>query len=161
MFQGIHFYIDDYQFERLWNDTDKYMDALSKFDCVLTPDFSLYTEMPLPMQIWSIYRSKLIGQMMQDKGMKVIPTLQWCRRDSFPYAWDGLPHNSVVSVSTIGVKREESASKLWFDGMDDAMNVLSPKAVIVYGGDIGYDFGKAKAIYINNHNSERFKKGRK
>ena len=76
--KGIHFYIDDYQFERIWNAPHDYMDILKQFDCVLTPDFSLYTEMPLPMQIWNVYRSKLIGQIMQDYGMNVIPTLQWC-----------------------------------------------------------------------------------
>ena len=66
--KGIHFYIDDYQFERIWNTPDKYMDRLAMFDCVLTPDFSLYMDMPLAMQIWNVYRSRLIGQKMQDSG---------------------------------------------------------------------------------------------
>lgn len=157
--KGIHFYIDDYQFERVWNDPHTYLDILSKFDCVLTPDFSLYTEMPLPMQLWNIYRSRMIGQMMQDWGMQVIPTLQWCKENTFEAAFEGIEKGGTVSVSTIGVKREESASKLWFDGMTEAMRVLEPKTVIVYGGDIGFDYGSAEAIYIANHNSERFRNG--
>ena len=48
---GLHFFIDDYQFERLWTRPLDYIELLKKFDCVLTPDFSLYLDMPLPMQI--------------------------------------------------------------------------------------------------------------
>ena len=47
--KGVHFYIDDYQFERIWNNPHGYMERLSRFDCCLTPDFSLYTEMPIAM----------------------------------------------------------------------------------------------------------------
>lgn len=153
--KGIHFYIDDYQFERIWNAPHDYMDILKQYDCVLTPDFSLYTEMPLPMQIWNVYRSKLIGQIMQDYGINVIPTLQWCMENSFDFAFDGIEEGGTVSVSTIGVKREEEASKIWFAGMDEAMKVLKPKNIVVYGGDIGYDFGNANVVYIANHNAER------
>ena len=156
--KGIHFYIDDYQFERIWNAPHDYMDILKQYDCCLTPDFSLYTEMPLPMQIWNVYRSKLIGQIMQDYGIKVIPTLQWCLPNSFDFAFDGIEENGTVSVSTIGVKKEEEATKIWFDGMDEAIKRLSPKNIIVYGGDIGYDFGDINVVYINNHNAERLGK---
>jgi len=31
---------------------------LAKYDCVLTPDFSTYTDMPTPMKLWNIYRSR-------------------------------------------------------------------------------------------------------
>jgi len=159
--KGVHFYIDDYQFERIWTRPEFYIKKLMEYDCVLTPDFSLYTEMPLAMQVWNVYRSRLIGQMMQDRGIKVIPTLSWCRPDSYEFCFDGLSKGGVVSVSTIGVKRQESANDLWFMGMDEAMKRLEPSAVVVYGGDIGYDFGNTKVIYISNHNADRLKEGSK
>ena len=31
---GIHFYIDDYQFERIWVEPSKYVDMLSKYECI-------------------------------------------------------------------------------------------------------------------------------
>lgn len=157
--KGVHFYIDDYQFERIWNSPHTYMERLSEFDCCLTPDFSLYTDMPVAMQIWNIFRSRLIGQIMQDYGIEVIPTLSWCRKNSFDFCFDGLEPGGVVSVSTIGVKEDENATKLWIDGMNEAMKRLKPSHVIIYGGDIGYDFGKTKVTYIANHNAERLKNG--
>lgn len=137
--KGIHFYIDDYQFERIWNAPHDYVDTLSRFDCVLTPDFSLYQEMPLPMQIWNVFRSKMIGQILQDYGLKVIPTLQWCKADSYDFAFDGIEKGGTVSVSTIGVKQNEESKKLWIDGMDEAIRQIQPSHIVVYGGDIGYD----------------------
>ena len=43
---GIHFFIDDYQFERVWNTPEKYLSLLRRFRCVIAPDFSLYVDLP-------------------------------------------------------------------------------------------------------------------
>lgn len=80
---GIHFYLDDYQFERLWNNPEEYIDILKQYECILSPDFSLYMDMPMPMKIWNIYRSRLIGQYYQNQGIKVIPTLSWAEEETF------------------------------------------------------------------------------
>lgn len=154
--KGVHFYIDDYQFERIWNDPHTYIDKLMPYDCVLTPDFSLYTEMPLPMQMWNVYRSRLIGQMMQDVGIEVIPTLQWCRKETFEFCFEGLEQGGVVSVSTIGCKQTDGAKGLWYAGMKEAEKRLKPSHVVVYGGDIGYKFS-CGVTYISNHNADRLK----
>ena len=153
--KGIHFYIDDYQFGRVWTTPDKYIDKLGMFDCALTPDFSLYLDMPLAMQIWNVYRSRLIGQIMQDAGITVIPTLQWADERSFDFCFDGIEPGGVVSVSTIGVKRDKNAGGIWFAGMDEAIKRLKPSHVVCYGGDIGYKF-PCGVSYIANHNTERF-----
>lgn len=54
---GIHFFTQDYQFQRVWMKPDTYMPLLKKAACVLSPDFSLYTDMPVAMQIYNHYRS--------------------------------------------------------------------------------------------------------
>ena len=43
---GVHFFVDDYQFVRLWNNPDAYLGRLRRFDAVCTPDFSLFTDFP-------------------------------------------------------------------------------------------------------------------
>lgn len=156
---GIHFYLDDYQFERVWNDPQTYCDSLADFDYVLTPDFSLYLDMPMALKIWNIYRSRLIGQLLQDMGVNVIPTLSWAEDSTFQFCFDGIEPGGVVSVSTIGVKRDEAAKGIWKEGMDEAMRRLTPSTVIVYGGDIGYKY-PCKAIYFKNSVTERMKRGK-
>ena len=59
--KGIHFYVDDYQFVRLWNEPNKYIPLLQRFDAVCTPDFSQYTDMPVAMRIYNHYRKHWLG----------------------------------------------------------------------------------------------------
>ena len=44
---GVHFFIDDYLFERVWHDPDRYAQMLSDFRVVMSPDFSLFTDLSL------------------------------------------------------------------------------------------------------------------
>lgn len=37
--KAVHFFLDDYQFDALWRNPDRYVDKLSKFRYILTPDF--------------------------------------------------------------------------------------------------------------------------
>lgn len=67
---GIHFFIDDYQFQRVWNQPDRYIAPLKRFKCVLAPDFSTYMDMPEAMKIWNVFRSRLIGAYWQACGLK-------------------------------------------------------------------------------------------
>lgn len=154
---GVHFYVDDYQFERIWNCPDEYLDKISNFDCMLTPDFSLYMEMPIAMQIWNTYRSRLIGQMAQRRGITVIPTVSWCRDNSFDFCFDGLPERATLSVSTIGIKKEDYNFGVWKDGMDEMLLRLQPKRLLVYGGKVPYDYGDTEVIYYKNMTTERMK----
>lgn len=154
---GIHFYIDDYQFERIWNEPEKYIEILKDYDCVLTPDFSLYMDMPYSMKIWNVFRSRLIGQMCQDAGIIVIPTVSWAEPETFEFCFDGLPEKSVLSVSTIGVKNSPEAMEIWKAGMNELLRSKKPQALLVYGGQIDFDYGDTEVYYFSNNVTERMK----
>lgn len=156
---GIHFYVDDYQFERIWNYPEKYVDVLDQYECILTPDFSLYLDMPMPMKIWNIYRSRLIGQYFQKRGIKVIPTISWAEEETFKFCFKGIPKGSIVSISTIGVKQDENALKIWRDGVNEMIKQIEPKAILVYGGKLDYDFKDIQVYYYENKVTENWKKG--
>lgn len=155
-----HFFIDDYQFERVWQSPEKYLDVLRGFDCVLTPDFSLYLDMPLPMQAWNRYRSAALGLYWQANGIDVVPTLSWAEPDSYTFCFEGIPKHSTVATSTVGVKEDSDALEIWFDGMSEAMKRLEPSRVLLYGGDIGFDFGDAEVVQYANGVTERMANGR-
>lgn len=152
---GVHFFVDDYQFERLWNSPDRYLDKLQEYDCVLTPDFSLYTEMPIAMKIWNVFRSRLIGQWLQDNGCIVIPTISWCEEETFEFCFDGLEIGGTVAVSTIGVKKD--SMDIWTKGMDEMIKRLKPKTILVYGGKVEYDYKNIKVVYFENKVTERMR----
>ena len=155
---GIHFYIDDYQFERIWSQPQLYLEKLSEYQCIFTPDFSLYTDMPIAMKIWNTYRSRLIGQIAQRMGMLVIPTVSWCEEATFDFCFDGLPVGATLSISTIGVKKEDYNFNLWKAGVDEMIKRLKPKTLLIYGGKIeDIDYGNTKVIYFENKVTERMK----
>ena len=43
----VHFFLDDYKFEVLWNNPEPRIKKLAQYRAVLTPQYSLYTEMPI------------------------------------------------------------------------------------------------------------------
>lgn len=155
---GIHCFVDDYQFERLWTSPEKYVEPLLKYECFLSPDFSLYLDMPIAMKVWNVYRSRLIGQYMQDCGCAVIPTISWAEPATFDFAFDGIETGSVVAVSTVGVKRQENSFDIWKTGMDEMIRALEPAAILVYGGEVEYDYKGIKVVYYGNHVTEQMKK---
>lgn len=57
----VHFYEDDVMFERLWNRPKTYLPLLKKIQGVISPDYSVYRDMPLVMQQWNIYRGRAIA----------------------------------------------------------------------------------------------------
>ena len=155
---GIHFYLDDYQFERIWNKPEDYIDILKQYECIFSPDFSLYLDMPTPMKIWNIYRSRQIGRFYQSQGIKVIPTISWAEKETFEFAFKGIPKGSIVSISTIGVKRNKEALKIWKDGVSAMIEEIEPSTILVYGGKLDYDYGDIQVKYYENKVTEKFKK---
>ncbi len=65
------FYEHDEKFERFWNNPKQYLDKLKKFKGVISPDFSLYRNMPLCMQIWNTYRSRALAAWLQNNRVEV------------------------------------------------------------------------------------------
>lgn len=155
---GIHCYVDDYQFERLWNNPDKYIDALKEYQCFLSPDFSLYIDMKMSTKIWNTYRSRFIGAYYQSKGLKVIPTISWAEEETFAFCFKGIPKGSIVSISTIGVKDDKKSLETWKSGMDEMIKQIKPSTILVYGGKIDFDYGIIETIYFDNHVTENWKK---
>ena len=156
--KGIHCFVDDYQFERLWSSPLAYVEKVAAYDCFLTPDFSLYLDIPMAMKVWNVYRSRLIGQIMQDAGITVIPTVSWAEKETFTFCFDGIEPGGTVAVSTIGVKREETSYHIWCAGMDEMIRRLKPACILVYGGEVEYDYKGVPVRYYSNHVTEKFKK---
>ena len=156
---GIHFFVDDYQFERVWNNPEKYVGILADYDCILSPDFSLYMDMPMPMKIWNVYRSRQVGAYYQSRGLRVIPTISWAEKETFEFCFKGIPKESIVAISTIGVKQNEDARKIWEDGVAEMIRQIEPSTIIVYGGKLEFDYGDIEVVYFENKVTERWSNG--
>jgi len=130
---GIHFFLKDYQFSRLWTSPDMYTGMLRRFRFVCTPDFSMYTDFPLALQINSHYRKHWLGAYWQSKGITVITTICWSDERSFEWCFDGEPEKSTVAISSVGTQLNERSKRLFLLGYQQMMSRLQPKIVLFHG----------------------------
>lgn len=134
--KAVHFFIDDYQFNRLWNSPEKYMDKLKQYECVLTPDFSPYADMPLATQIFNHYRKHWVGALMQEYGVKVVPTIRASRDErSLDFYLDGDPSGGVVCISSMWTADEE-AREYFLKEYETMRKTLKPEKIYVYGNEV-------------------------
>lgn len=127
---GVHFCLDDYQFETLWNHPNKYIEKFRKCGAILSPDFSLYADFPLPIQLYNHYRKHWLARFYQDRGITVVPTIAWSDGDSFGWCFDGEPVGGIVAVSTTGVLKDPKCLEMFRQGYDEMMRRLRPSLVI-------------------------------
>lgn len=131
--KGVHFFIDDYQFERLWRNIDRYVDMLTQFKYVCSPDFSVYTDFPKALQIYNHYRKHWIAAYLQGFGCNVIPTIAWSDKESFDWCFDGEPIGGTVAVSSVGTQRNEECKQKFLEGFETMCERLQPANIIFFG----------------------------
>ena len=130
---GVHFFLDDYQFNRVWAQPDTYLSMLRKFQAVLTPDFSTFTDFPKAIQIYNHYRKRWLGAYWQMNGIRVIPTISWSDHSSYEWCFDGEPVGGTVAVSSVGTQNGKESGQLFLDGYREMMDRLKPSEIIMYG----------------------------
>ena len=129
-YKEVHFFVDDYRFESVYNVPERALSKLGQYRFVLTPQFSCYSEMGMWRQIESIGKSRWCGAYWQSKGMTVIPSLCWSLYPSFEFCFDGIEKGSIVAVGTIGCRH----SKVNFmQGYNYMLDKIDPEAIICFG----------------------------
>lgn len=131
--KGVHFFLDDYQFCRLWSNIDRYIPMLQRFRYVMSPDFSTYTDFPKVMQIYNHYRKHWCAAYMHEAGIQVIPTISWSTPDSFDWCFDGEPEGGTVAVSSVGCMNSKEKKALFLAGYEEMVRRLQPETIIFYG----------------------------
>lgn len=134
----VHFFHNDYKFDGehgIWLDTTRHLPLLERFKGVLSPDFSLYSNAGRIPHMWNTYRNRLVQCHLERLGFEVIPTVSWGGSDSYDFCFKGLPKNSVVAVSSLGVMTSREKIKVFEDGYHEMCSVLRPEFVILYGSD--------------------------
>lgn len=153
----LHFYCDDYKFMQVWRNPERYIDRFKQFKAIISPNFSLYTDFPIALQILSCYRKQWCAAFFQEMGVDVIPNVTWGEKESFNFCFDGIPKHSVVSVSSVGVRRDNDwdgrERSLFVDGWREMMKRLEPTKIILYG--TGFDELEGDIICVKTAYQQR------
>jgi len=130
---GVHFFTEDYRFERVWNAPSRYRRRLARASVVCGPDFSVYRDWPRAANLWNVYRSRWLCALWESWGLAVVPTLTWAGPDTWSFCFLGMPAGVTVAVSTVGAGEDETSRRWFADGYAEAMRRLEPHCVLVYG----------------------------
>lgn len=108
----VHFYIQDYMFTRIWNKPERYVEFLKKYKGIIMPDFSLFVDMPLPLQQFNYYRNLWFARMCQWNNIDVIPSICFSDNKSYDFCFQGMSENNdVFMLNTAGSLREKQVAK--------------------------------------------------
>ena len=129
----VHFFAEDFNFECVWQQPNKYLNLLKSFEGVITPDFSLYCDLPRAIQIWNCFRNRALAFWMQCNNIKIVPTVSWSDKESYSWCFDGLCPGGTVAVSGNGCYFNKFSRKLFLNGFLEMTERLSPERVIAVG----------------------------
>lgn len=106
------------------------MEKLDQYYALLTPEFSLYWDMPKALQIYNIFKNRWCGAYWQSMGKLVIPTVCCAGENSYDFCFAGIEKGSVVAISTY--RREKYKAEI-LESYNKMLSVINPSAVICYG----------------------------
>lgn len=139
----IHFYMFDYYFDNknsLWygsqresSAVDKIITRLKQYQGVIAPDYSIYTDMPLIMQYWNIYRVRTIHVWLESLGIKSIFNIRWGDYRTYDVAFFGIEKHSTLAVGSHGLIKNVLQRHTFMTGFVEMVKRLEPDNLIIYG----------------------------
>lgn len=140
---------------------DRHFPLFQKFGGVITPDFSLYRNMPLAMQIWNTYRNRAIGYWLQNNGIKIITNVRWGDERTYNFAFEGLSKGGTYAVCSNGCIQNKTDRYYFIKGLEKMIETLQPDTIInysYYSKDIFTKYEKQGIMIITlNHWSDAIK----
>lgn len=130
---AIDFYMHDKTFRQVISHADRYVNDLKQFRAVITPDCSLYQDMPLCLQITNTYLNRAVGFFFQKQGIAVIPNVRWGDERSYEFCFLGVPKNGMVAISTHGCIRSNENKEYFRKGLKAMIAEIRPQIVLVHG----------------------------
>lgn len=145
--QWVCFYEDDFKFLRLWNNPKKYIKILKKFNGIISPDFSIFWDMPLEWQRFYCFMGRCLAYWFIENGIKVIPNIRYESRKSKSFFTLGVEPYGTIAIGTVGCIKNSVKRNSLIEGLSLAIAILKPHTIIVYGSAPNSVFQK----YINQN----------
>jgi hypothetical protein len=137
--------MDDVKFDRVLRYPKYYAPLMQQYKQALSPDSSLYTNMPLAKQIDSVFRRRYCSACWQSQGITVIPAVGWGDERSFEFCFDGIEQGAVVAVSALGSKKIKEP---WLAGFKTMCEIIHPDKVICYCSPFSQVFQMADVLVV-------------
>lgn len=129
---GMSFYCLDPGFTPILNNPHRYVEKLSRYQCVIGMDPSPYDNMPLVVQKSQIYNNLAITYFFGSKGLDMVPNVR-LGNDQTIGMLDAIPRESLIAIGTNGFMKKKRNREVFRDQMDIVIDTLHPSGILIYG----------------------------
>ena len=139
----VHHYLFDYCFDGkngIWygclensRTENAYLNKLRKYKGVISPDYSVYVDLPFVHQLWNIYRDRLTCEWLRSLGLNVIFNLRWGDYRTYKYVFQGIEKHSVIAIGSHGLIKHPENRSIFMNGFIEMIKRVEPNILIIYG----------------------------
>lgn len=136
------FCVKDELLEKFWEEDESKWDKIAKmgFDGVFSPNYSLYSNVPMSEKVWNWYRQRESIRQLSERKMNVIPEVSFTGERELEFCCDWLNKTNTrvvyVTYQTVAFRPD---TKAWKDEMrllEKAANLLKGKQFVIVGAQI-------------------------
>ena len=129
----LHFHVNDKRFAAIYRKLEKYLQLLREYGGVFGLDHSVYRDLPLIEQKYSVYLNRATDFWFEKNGISVIPNVSWGDSRTFGFCCAGIPCGISISVSSYGWTRRKIDKAYFLDGFCAVIDTLKPANVFHHG----------------------------
>lgn len=163
----MHFYLYDYAFDGrngVWYGCQKdnihflsMIKRFRKYQGLISTDFSVYIDLPLPAQLWNIYRDRVMCAYLRSLGINVIFNVRWADYRTYEVVFYGIEKHSILAIGSHGLIKHPENRQIFMDGFREMIRRLEPACLIIYGSytEEMKNLCETKNIKVINFESEQ------
>lgn len=161
----ICFFSPDKTFERVRRNPRRYIHFFKRTSGIIGFDFSIHDDMPIIKQKTQINDNLSLTYFYGNNGIPIIPNLRCGVDELLPEFLEAIPKHSMVAIGTHGFYKKTYEQCEWYCFLEEIINVLEPRSIIVYGtlnGKMFDDFKKrTNFVFFDSWISQRYKEEKK
>lgn len=156
---AICFYCNDYGFQPILGNPQRYVEKLKQYFCVVGLDASPYDNMPIVVQKSQIFLNLACTFYYGTQGIKVIPNVRLGDSRTLS-SLEAYPKQTLLAIGTHGFTKRLDNRYIFANQIQIIIRELEPKGLCVYGpaSDELFSCAKSKGIPIYQYDSYTMKK---
>lgn len=128
----VHFFEDDYQIERFWNNPSQYLPKLRKFAGVVGLDYSVGWNFPRAIKDYNHYRNDACTWWLSEQVPHTIPAPR-CEWNDYWYVLAGYPKHSTTAIGARAMVRNAQDRQILTTSVHLIVDYLEPSHIVWYG----------------------------
>ncbi|MBQ9002831.1 MAG: DUF4417 domain-containing protein [Eggerthellaceae bacterium] len=146
----VHFFEDDCNIERFWNNPKSYLRKLGKFQGVLGLDYSVCYDFPVALKDYNHWRNSVCTYWLQQFLACAVPQAR-CEGENCTTVLAGFPKHSTIAIGARSMVRDLEDRTMLKASIKHIVDYLEPENLLWYGSDMYgvADYPREKGIPVH------------